>query len=291
MSNIVSSFLSTLTNNAGKVGHTTEFSLEKFAAEVNRRGGPYQPTLWLCEIALPNWVQDRSVAQTLPFFCSNVNLPGATIVPVDVRRQGIGPMDRRPSNVSMPDITANFMMDNEGVILTFFQSWLNNVVNFNTRGGEHASIDGAYPFEVHYRDRYLCPQMTIKTFDHSARVIHTQTFYEAWPFQIGDLPLNYATNDTHAELTMGFYYRTWTSRSEKFDADAGSTLHTDSGTYGTEGGESMDGGRQLSTSERLLQIATSGLAVYSSIKKPNHVGDYINAARNLKVFKKVLTGQ
>jgi len=253
-------------------GADSQFNLNNFIGKMQERNSLARANRYVVRIATPPW-GGAAAAQDLVFFCDNVNLPGASVVPVDIKRNSIGPFDRRPSNVIPDEITASFMLDSAGQNLKFFHDWLANIMGIDDSAGGATSPDanGAKYDELHYRDRYVTT-MEIETYDMAANKIHTVKCFEVWPSQISPVTLGWAQNDEYARVQVNFQLRFFTSET------------TESPTEAT-------GERELTAMEQLLRIGQAAKALKSSWKKPTNVGDVINVVSNGQTFLKTLGGK
>ncbi len=261
---------------SGTVGQDSpagSFNIGSFLGAMEQNNGMARANRYLVEIDVPSgaWASAQT-AQSLQFFCDNINIPGVNVVPVDHRRNTIGPFDRRAVSAIPSEISASFMLDARGRNLDFFQKWASNIVHL---GAPESAIDntvnesGAAFGEISYRDSYITTAR-IKTFDMAANHINTLTAYEVWPSQIGDVTLGWAQNDEVARLTVNLQLRTWVSENHQLPE-------------GTNG-ESFLANRALSPMEQLLRIGQTGTALKASWKKPNNVGDVINVLSNAQSF-------
>ena len=252
------------------------FNVRTFLGKVQEANGLARANRYLVEIDTPQgaWVQNSGgagVVQSLQFFCDNVNIPGAAIIPVDHRRNSIGPFDRRAQTIVPSEISASFMLDARGRNLNFFQQWATNIVSM---GGPEKAADvtvspsGAAFGEIAYRNDYITT-MRIKTFDMAAQHINTTTMYEVWPSQIGDVTLGWAQNDEIARLTVNFQVRNWVAENHQLPEGQDPSVYAN---------------RALSPMEQLLRIGQTGTALKASWKKPSNVGDVINLVSNAQTF-------
>lgn len=252
------------------------FNVGTFLGKVQEANGLARANRYLVEIDTPQgaWVQNSGgagVVQSLQFFCDNVNIPGAAIIPVDHRRNSIGPFDRRAQAIVPSEISASFMLDARGRNLNFFQQWATNIVSM---GGPEKAADVTVDFkgaafgEIAYRNDYITT-MRIKTFDMAAQHINTTTMYEVWPSQIGDVTLGWAQNDEIARLTVNFQVRNWVAENHQLPEGQDPSVYAN---------------RALSPMEQLLRIGQTGTALKASWKKPSNVGDVINLVSNAQTF-------
>lgn len=250
-----------------RVGHEQEYNLNKLLGKLQERNSLMRANRYFVEIAAPGWATDEDIDTTrdLMFFCEAINLPGASLVPIDHKRLGVGPFDRRPSNIIPAEISATFMLDTAGKNLSFFQRWISHIVMMDASKPGHDRVsDGARFGQVAYRKTYLSPTIKIHTIDQAGNKIATLTAFECWPSLIGDVTLGWAQNDEYARCQVNFQLRYFTT--EEFEPTA----------PGLE--------RELSGFERLIRLGTSGKSLLASFKKPNNVGDAINILSNVQTF-------
>jgi hypothetical protein len=247
-----------------RMGEQSQFNLNTFMGQLQEVNSMAQASKYTLEIKPPKWAAGSGAAERLIFFCDSVNIGGGTAVPAEIKSQGFGPFDRRPSQFITPDITTQIMLDSNGNNLGFFQEWMNNIINIDASGGEQTEKNGAAFGEVYYRDNYLT-ELTITMYDVAGNPTVTYRAYEAWPTTLGDVQLGWNSTDEIARLQVNFSIRYWT------------TDVTDSPTEAA-------GPRALSGFEQLIRIGTAGKALKASMKKPTSVGDVINVVSNAQTF-------
>lgn len=268
-------------NDPGAPGSSPgSFNVGSFVGAMQQANGFARANRYLVTIDTPPgpWVKSDTVRQ-LQFFCDNINLPGASLIPIDHKRNSIGPFDRRPSAIIPSEISASFMLDAAGRNLDFFQQWVVNIVNMGQGGKAVDNVvsgtTGAAFGEIAYSKDYVTT-MRIETFDMNANKINTLTAYEVWPSQLGDVTLGWAQNDEIARVTCNFQLRNWESVSHQLP----------------EGQDpSVFANRALTPMEQLLRIGQTATALQSSIKTPNNVGDVINVLSNAQNFGRAIGGR
>ena len=266
-------------NTVGKVTPEGFFNIGSFRSALQEHNSMFRPNRYLIKFKkAPNCIVDsklkRQATEEIIFFCDNINIPGASIIPVDYKRFGIGPFDRRASNIIPAEISASFMLDGLGRNLHFFQKWVSNIVYM----GDHDkatgltmnrdNVDKQAFGEIAYRKDYIT-EMEIETYDHAAQLINRLTAHEVWPSQLGDVTLGWAQNDEVGRVTVNLQVQRWTV--ENFAGQI------------TERAAEMDD-RILSPMERLLRITQSARSLQASWKSPDSVGDVINLVSNSQDF-------
>ena len=252
-------------------GNQKEFNLDKFKSELQSTNSLMRANRYVVTIYPgPEWSwTGPETPKSLTFFCDAVNMPGLSINPSDISRLGVGPYDRRPGRLLPSEISASFMLDQNGRNLNFFQEWVYNVINMDGSKplGER---NGAQFGEQYYRDNYI-GKMDITTYDVSANKILTLTAHEIWPSVLGDVTMGWQQNDEFARVQVNFQLRYWTT-----DLQEGPGPATD---------------RALGGFERLIRLGTAGTSLISSMKTPNNVGDAINIISNAQTFLGALGGK
>lgn len=251
-------------------GGQKEFNLDKFKGALQRDNSLMRANRYVVTIIPgPGWTWTSEQAKQLVFFCDAVNIPGVTINPSDITRLGLGTFDRRPGRMLPSEISASFMLDQNGNNLNFFQNWVTNIVNMDASSPNHESGTALYG-EQYYRDNYI-GTMEIATYDVSANKILTLTAYEVWPNVLGDVTVGWAQNDEYARVQINFQLRYWTT-----DLLPGPDAASE---------------RALGGFERLIRLGTAGQSLISSMKTPNNVGDAINIVSNAQTFLGTLGGR
>ena len=116
-----------------RTGQNEPFSIDKFQGALQESNSLMRANRYVVTITPgPGWtwagVDD---VKPLVFFCDAINIPGLTINPTEITRLGVGTFDRRPGRMLPSEISASFMLDQEGRNLNFFQTWVNNIVNMD----------------------------------------------------------------------------------------------------------------------------------------------------------------
>ena len=259
------------------------FNIGTFNAKLTDLNSLYRPNRYLVRFKrAPKCLVDASTAthaaSDIMFFCDNVNIPGASIIPVDHKRFGIGPFDRRASNIIPAEISASFMLDGMGKNLDFLQQWVAGIVYMGDESGavnltvgesRRAGSSEYHGFgELSYRDDYTT-EMQIETYDSIGNKINTLTAHEVWPSQLGDVTLGWAQNDEVGRVTVNFQLQRWTTKNYAAKIEESNSKVSD---------------RVLSPMERLLRIGSAARSLKASWKNPDSVGDVVNIFSNAQTF-------
>lgn len=183
------------------------FNITDFKSTFERFGGPARASLFEVRISkLPRGINSLVGPRDFRFFCQTVTIPGlnieqATSVNVGQKAQIF------PVGVTNETVNTVFMMDSDHQILSFFHSWMQNVVNYGTEAGMYSSVDGKLPYEIGYKDEYS----TDITIHHYTTDSFENSYYEtklekAYPISIGDVNLSWSDNDSFLTLPVAFSY-------------------------------------------------------------------------------------
>lgn len=183
------------------------FNISQFKSNIDRYGGPAHTSLFEVQI-IPPAVSIKSglTPRELTFFCKTANVPGITVRTETLEQ--IGQMPRQfPVGMDNQQFNTIFMLDSDHQVVSYFHSWIQSVVNYGSKGGSFAEVDGQLPFEMGYKDEYSC-RMIIKYYSTRGKI---ETYYETildgcYPTIIGDIDLAWENNDSYGTLPVAFAY-------------------------------------------------------------------------------------
>jgi hypothetical protein len=237
------------------------FNVSDFKARVSGLNGLMRPNLFGLVITHKPDGFTAGDQENVGLLCNAVNIPGVSFGTSDVQRQGFGPLERRVANAIFPAVSATFMLDNNGLVLEFFNFWAKEISSFAHQMGDLSTDPdtGGSLGEVGYYDSYVC-NIDILVYDPTGSKITKYTLVEAYPAVIGDLAMGWRQNDEVAELQVQFNYRHWTSSAFK-PAEA----------------------KEDDKAFNLLQFinkVNGAVQVAKSLKKPRSIGDALNVINN-----------
>lgn len=259
------------------------FSVETLKSSLSKVGGLHSPTLFGVGISFKKPKTPGSapvagkdapggeevVVTATPskdfdvcLLAYSTNLPGASTIMADVRRQGFGPVERRVAGMSFPDVNITFLLDNNGRVLEFFSEWLKSMYSFNNLPSD-AYVDPSYNGtlgQVGFYDDYVA-KVEIIIYDQYSNKIAKYELIDAYPGQINQVDLSWRQTDEISELQTTFYYRHWNV--EYYNPDS----------------SSKGKGKRLN----LLQFVNKlkgAVEIVKSFKKPRSVGDALNLLNN-----------
>ena len=183
------------------------FRINEFKSQMDYFGGLARGSLFSVQIMPPKGVSSRANSRDMVFFCKNAAIPGFSINATQVDQVG---QFRKlmPQSINIEPVQAIFMLDSDHQVLRFFHTWMQSIVNYGTKAGDFAEVDGKLPFEVGYKDDYAC-RIVIR--QYSVNYQTSGQYYEvvldnAFPIQIGDVDLAWENNDQYSVLPVSFQY-------------------------------------------------------------------------------------
>jgi len=183
------------------------FRLSEFKAQMDWFGGPARGSLFDVQIITPQNIRSRANSRDMVFFCKNATIPGMVISAAE--NQQVAQFRRmQPMSFTSEPIQTLFMLDSDMQVLSFFHSWIQNIVNYSTAAGPFSEVNGKLPFEVGYKEEYAC-RVIIR--HYSTNYEQSGTYYEvildnAFPILVGDVDLAWENNDQYSVLPVQFQY-------------------------------------------------------------------------------------
>lgn len=194
--------------------------------------------------------------RTLSFFCMGTDLPGIDLVTTDNIIHGTGPIERFPHSAVFGDIRLEFIGDGRGNTMSFFHNWLNGIVQFNAL----TSYGNTGFYRVRYKDEYMC-DIEIVVYNKESDQILKYKLYEAFPFRLFQIKMDWNPKNDFMQIGVDFYYKTWTSENL-------SQYNIDYQSFG------------LTTLQKIIKTGTA----ISLLRKPNNIADSINLLNNLNLI-------
>lgn len=188
------------------------FNIAQFKANIASGGGLLKKNKFLVQLNPPPAILGRSVAginmfsinRGLEFYAESASIPGISLQTSDIRRQGVGNIEKAVYGASITDIDIRFTVDQYSDNFKFFQSWMDTIYNYNASSGTE--------YELEYKDAY-CTTITILVFNEVTpyQPIMILDLYDAFPVSISDVGLDWGASDL-MKLNVRFNFLTWNER-------------------------------------------------------------------------------
>ena len=188
------------------------FSIDEFRSNVSRNGGLLKNNRFVVRIPIPNVLAGRSVGgvntlqtgRILDYYAESVSVPGISLQTSELRRQGVGNIEKMAYGAAFTDCNVTFRIDQKTQVWNLFQAWMDTIYNYNlSRGTE---------YELEYKDNYAST-LTIFVYnevtpDYPVMIID---LIDAYPVSISDIALNWGASD-FMRLNVRFNFLSWNER-------------------------------------------------------------------------------
>ncbi len=174
------------------------FNLDNFKAEVLNRGLARNNRFEVLLTPPAGLINGIEEAKLVSLLAESTNFPP---INVGVTSQRIfGPSYQRPKFIEFggDNIVINFLVDKDMIVKTFFEDWIELIVEPNT-------------YVVGYQDEYIV-DFQINQLDEADNILYTVDIFDAFPRSVNIMDLsNNNTNNFH-RLAVSFAYRYWSSK-------------------------------------------------------------------------------
>lgn len=148
-----------------------------------------------------------SINRHLKMRIEQVVIPGVSLQTTDVRRYGVGTVQKMPVS-AMPygDITFSMILDGYGEIYKFWAEWIRKIYEFNgVSSSSVGNVGNAFPAYVsEYKDQYST-DMQIVVYDPFGNTIQKINLKEAFPTNMKDIQLSWGSEGL-MRLQVGIAY-------------------------------------------------------------------------------------
>ena len=194
------------------------FNINEFKSVMNKYGGPAKSNLFVVGLfwagkpkgSTSSGRKTEYVSQEdIRFFCKEVSMPSLNLGTFSYQANSIGIAQTMPTSLSTPTINATFMLDSDHKIISFFHSWMQEIINYSRQNGLLSSLNGDHmPYEIGYKDDYTCI-MEIDHYKTNGRgtiddEVYKYTFEGVYPTEVGGKVLSWAPDDAVSTVTVNF---------------------------------------------------------------------------------------
>ena len=171
------------------------FSIDTFTAKLG--GGGALASLFEAELTKSQGPEQQAATDDFKFLCKATTLPGDTIDVATVTYMGRG--INIPSNRAAVQWTTTVYNDEDMAIRNHIESWMEqlNSHKTNVRAANMSKINS------------YTGTLKVKTFDKagSSALTKSYVFVDAWPSAIGEITVDWETNDIQTyDVTWEFSY-------------------------------------------------------------------------------------
>lgn len=181
----------------------SNFSIDNFRSEV-LAGGLSKPNRFeviitappCCNALLANNKFKMASPGLVSLFCTQASLPQTRIL--TSRQQIFGPPSYHPQGAEYggDSLSLQFYLDTQMSVKTFFDTWMDGIVNRNTG-------------EVYFANNYMCQGLTITQLDEEDDPTYRIKFDDVFPTAVTPLQLDHGMSNQVHKLNVTFNYRRW----------------------------------------------------------------------------------
>jgi hypothetical protein len=180
------------------------FSVSKFRSEIVNNGVLPQ-NRFIVIFTIPKILNaGKPNTEYLSMRCENASIPGVNFFTSQTVRYGYGQIERRPYLPSFNPMTLSFIVDQKSTIIAYFRDWTNGIVNHDISSGIYGTGNAALqpnemvamPYQLNYKDDYICKQMQIYVYDYQNKKQIKVTLYDAYPLSTNDVNLSWGDTET-----------------------------------------------------------------------------------------------
>lgn len=188
------------------------FNINKFASAISKRG-VMPVNRFLVNIPTPAGLAASPIARDLQFFCQATSIPGIGIMTSQVRRQGIGNLEKFPYAPNIIDQNLTFYGDSDGKVWQFFERWMKLIQNHDASSGPsgktgYGSPTGATPWEHAYKSEYAV-DITIDVFDYYSKKKISVKLIDAFPVMLAPIQMAWENQNQVIKIPVEITFRDW----------------------------------------------------------------------------------
>lgn len=233
-----------------------------FRSTINNLGGLQRSNHFYVTIPNPRILGGDIGPILLPFLTESASLPGVSLATSDIRRYGVGHIEKKPYAPIFTDTQMTFYGDGSGTVHKFFYKWMTGIIKFdNSVTSNKNGYNGLAPFQVEFKKDYAV-DIILTTIDEKERKLMEYKLYDAYPIAMGDMSMSWSDVDGFIKIPITFTFTRWKRTDINLDIDE---------EYGG-----------LSSIQKILK-AGSAIQTLASLRKPGNVADIINVVNNSKV--------
>lgn len=143
----------------------------------------------------------KAANDMMEFHAEKINMPGIALQTSDMRRFGVGNIEKTAWGVILPDLDVTFTIDQNTHVWNFYREWMNSIYKFDISNGTE--------FEMNYKNDYIT-NISIFVYAESRPQKHVMriNYWDAYPVSMSDLPLDWGVEEL-LRLNIKFNYLSW----------------------------------------------------------------------------------
>jgi hypothetical protein len=149
-------------------------------------------------------IDTMGLGRLIQFRAEHASIPGLRLQTNDVKRYGLGVVEKMPYNAQFSDTQISFIADKNGSIYRYLYVWLTSIIDF---AGQSGNLNNA-AFTSEYKDNYVS-DIDIYVFDQEGFLAKQITMFDAFPVSLNDIGLDWASQNSLMKITATFSFRSW----------------------------------------------------------------------------------
>lgn len=211
------------------------FNINKFASAISKRG-VMPVNRFLVNIPTPAGLAASPIARDLQFFCQATSIPGIGIMTSQVRRQGVGNLEKFPYAPNIIDQNLTFYGDSDGKVWSFFEKWMKLIQNHDASEGPSTATgySNARPWEHAYKSEYAV-DITIDVYDYYSKRKIAVKLIDAFPVMLAPIQVSWEGQNQIIKIPVEMTFRDWyaiNTTSKPLTGGAGTLSSVGGGTGG-----------------------------------------------------------
>ncbi len=185
------------------------FNIAQFSSQVARHGLA-KNNLFFTRITLPpslSSLEQQMPTRELSFLCKSATLPSLDLDVIDIRSQGFGKAEKRPTEIRAGALSLQFMVDSNFAVMKYFHRWMQSITNYNTYDG-HFVKDAydKYPYEFEYKENYAAQVEILVYSGNDQDKVYQYKLGNVYPYAIGQVDVSWENQAEVMTLPVGFEY-------------------------------------------------------------------------------------
>jgi hypothetical protein len=181
------------------------FDLNPFIENITNYG-TVKSSSYDVSITLPKALQAKatdsnysfinSFTDLMPYRVISCSTPNAALLMNESNKWGIGPRIRQPYHAAFGNIKMTFLADEDAVIESFCNLWMNTAYNYG-----YSSLNQA-TFMTAYRGDVVSPSVRINKYNRSQTLISTYVLTDCMPILFAPSPMGWDQTDDLAKFML-----------------------------------------------------------------------------------------
>lgn len=151
-------------------------------------------------------VRQPNIETLVRLRANQVTLPGINLDLRDVKRYGVGPVSRAPTNVNFTNMNIEFIETADHDVYKFLYEWTTTMFDFTGSGGNRNNSAPRYNTEY---AAYYATDIVINVYKADADVVTQVRIVDAYPSSISDKPLAWGDTNSTYKVDAAFNFKEW----------------------------------------------------------------------------------